>query len=255
MKVAVILPAYNPNSKWLDDAIMSVLNQKTSHDLKLFVWFDGADNGYIPPDDSRIIILKDNTRRGLSGGLNYIINHVIGLSWNCRYDYIARIDADDMWHEDKIERQINHMIDKKISVCGTWGILIKDDGSVKSNTWEYANHTDDINMLFMKTPTSDFFIDPSVVFNAKLIYDGLVHYNNAMLGGADYELWLRLAAMNIKMGSIPERLYLYRTHSGEQNTRSIQWQHTMRACFSRIAEMYKELNKNMKYFVKSDDCI
>jgi hypothetical protein len=248
MKIAVILPVYNPNHRWLDEAIKSVIEQKTKHDITLFIRFDGDNNGYIAPDDKRVVIIKDAFRRGLSGGLNYMFNYIIGNSYNNRFDYFARIDADDIWHSDKLEEQIKFAEDKNLNICGTWASTIDESSNIKDKDWSHCNFVHDIDELFRQNPKNDFLIDPSPIINGKLIYDGLIHYNNAMLGGADYELWLRLSAMRFKIGSIPKRLYYYRLHNQGTNTKSDDWKNTSNSCFKLLSEMYSLLANSIKYY-------
>ncbi len=251
MKIATILPVYNPNHKWLTEAIESVLSQKTQHEVNLYIRFDGSDTGYVLPKSDKIFLIKDKYRRGLSGGLNFMINHIIAKSWENRYDYFARIDADDIWHEDKIKKQIEYIIKNNANVCGTWGKIINENGDIKSSDWTYANYTVDIDSLYRSKPESNFLIDPSPIIDARLVYDGLVHYNNAMLGGADYELWARLSAMKFKICAVPERLYLYRD-SAMQNTKTSQWANTINACKNCIGPMYKALAKDLIYYCTSE---
>jgi len=252
MKIAVILPIYNPNHKWLDEAIASVLNQKTQHELTLFIRFDGPNNGYVIPNDSRIVVIEDKYRRGLSGGVNFMFNYIIATSWSNRYHYFARIDADDIWHEDKIEKQVDFAYKNKVGVCGVWAILV-DKNENRCETWPQANHEFGIDEMYRTNQVNNYFIDPSVIINARLVYDGLVHYNNAMLGGAAFELWHRLAVMKVKMASLPERLYYYRWYGEGQNSFAPQCIKTMAACRSLICDMYKNLGASLEYYVPTED--
>lgn len=247
MRIAVLLPAYNPKKDWLLKTIDSVLDQKTSHEIELFIRFDGDEIDLSPRKGLNII--KDRIRRGIAGGCNFMINHIVATSWNNRFDYIGRIDADDSWHEDKIEKQVGLMVKNGVHVCGTWGVIIDENGKVSHPDWTYANYTNNVAEMFMTKTHGDFLIDPSVLIDARLLYDGLIHFNNAFLGGAEYELWLRLACMGFKFESVPERLYFYRQHSQGQNTKKSFFAKTIEIFPPKVVPMYQQLNKEIEYFV------
>lgn len=100
--VSVIMPTYNRESK-IKRAINSVLDQ-TYSDLELIVVDDGSvDNTEeIVRDikDERIQYIKHTSNMGACAARNTGIEAAIG-------EYIAFQDSDDVWHSDKLERQIN----------------------------------------------------------------------------------------------------------------------------------------------------
>lgn len=106
--VDIILPNYN-KEKFLEEAINSVLNQ-TFVNWKLYIIDDASTDG------SKLIIdkFKNNTKiiiKKLSKnkGPSFCRNLGIRLSSS---NFIAFLDSDDYWPENKLETQIKEMINK-----------------------------------------------------------------------------------------------------------------------------------------------
>ena len=126
-KVSVIIPAYNA-SKFIREAINSVLNQ-TYKDYEIIV-VDGRDGS---TDNTREIVAEygDAVRyfrqedRGLSDARNKGI-------LNSKGEYIAFLDSDDLWSENKLALQVE-FLDSHRDV----GLVFYDVTHVKTNplTW------------------------------------------------------------------------------------------------------------------------
>ena len=103
-KVSVILPTYN-RAGILKKSIQSVLNQ-SFYDLELIVVDDcSSDNTQSlisSVKDERLIYIKTPSNAGAAGARNFGIKHAAG-------EYIAFEDSDDIWHKDKLEKQLGLM--------------------------------------------------------------------------------------------------------------------------------------------------
>jgi glycosyltransferase involved in cell wall biosynthesis len=105
MLVSVIIPAYNA-SKHLGFAIESVLMQSYS-DLEIIIIDDGSTDStldiamqYCKLDKRFYVLQHDNgANKGVSATRN------LGIK-RSRGEYIALLDADDLWHKTKIEKQL-----------------------------------------------------------------------------------------------------------------------------------------------------
>lgn len=104
--VSVIMPAYNA-APFIEEAIYSVIGQ-TVTDWELFVIDDGSsDESFqiaqkLASDDSRIHVLQNAENMGVAKTRNRGIELAKG-------EYIAFLDSDDIWHPEKIERQLIKM--------------------------------------------------------------------------------------------------------------------------------------------------
>ena len=104
--ISIGIPFYNAE-KYLEDAICSVLAQ-TYKFWELILVDDGSTdkslsiaNKYAENDD-RIRVLSDGENRKLPFRLNQIIRE-------SKYDFIARMDADDLMSSTRLEKQINYL--------------------------------------------------------------------------------------------------------------------------------------------------
>lgn len=101
--VSIIVPAYNA-SPYIEQALLSASRQSyRSHEI-LVVDDASSDNTAqiiesLSSQDSRIRLLRHQQNLGISSARNT----AIGAS---RGDYIAFLDADDLWDEEKLEHQL-----------------------------------------------------------------------------------------------------------------------------------------------------
>jgi glycosyltransferase involved in cell wall biosynthesis len=130
-KVSVLLTTYdNDNITDLKESINSLYNQ-SFQDFDIFIQEDGV----VSPDIHTFLIGelnsgkikhlgKRNTNKGLDYSLNELINKVLCLG----YEYIVRMDSDDISMPERIERQLEFMNNKQdIDVCGTYIKEFGDD--------------------------------------------------------------------------------------------------------------------------------
>jgi glycosyltransferase involved in cell wall biosynthesis len=106
--VSVIIPAFN-DAATVERTISSVRNQ-TYSDLEVLVVDDGSTDETaarvqrLGDIDNRITLLR-KPNGGLVSARNHGIAHATG-------EFIAPLDADDIWHPDKIEKQMRVMRDR-----------------------------------------------------------------------------------------------------------------------------------------------
>ena len=104
------------NRDTIADAIRSVFAQ-TWQDWQLLLVDDGSCDGSLEVaravSDPRVRVLTDTTNRGLPARLNQIVA-------NAKTDLVARLDADDMMHPERLARQVAALTaDPTIDVVGT----------------------------------------------------------------------------------------------------------------------------------------
>lgn len=101
--ISVIMPAFNA-SKTIELSIESVLKQ-TQNDFELIIINDCSTDDTlqkieeIAREDSRIRVYSNEINSGASFSRNYGVSVAKG-------DWIAFIDSDDLWREDKLKKQI-----------------------------------------------------------------------------------------------------------------------------------------------------
>ncbi len=112
--VSVVIPVYN-RANTITRSINSVLNQ-TYHDIEIIVVDDGStDNTYevvsqIKSKDNRVEIIRSDNNGGACAARNIGVERAKG-------EYIAFQDSDDVWDEEKLEKQINAMEQWECDIC------------------------------------------------------------------------------------------------------------------------------------------
>ncbi len=114
-KVTIGLPFHNEERR-LPAAIRSVFAQSVT-DWELVLVDDGSSDASLriarSVDDPRVRVLSDGKQSGLAARLN----HVVAVA---RSELIARMDADDVMHPRRIERQLARLAeDPSLDCIGT----------------------------------------------------------------------------------------------------------------------------------------
>ena len=124
-RMTVVMPVFNVE-KYVAEAIQSVLNQ-TFRDFELIIVDDeGSDSSMKIArsfEDSRIRIVSQ-PNRGLAGARN------TGIAM-ARAPYIALLDSDDRWHEDKLLLHYVHLqANPAVGVSYSGSRMIDEHGEV-----------------------------------------------------------------------------------------------------------------------------
>jgi len=182
--VSIIMPVYN-GEKYLHLAIESVLAQ-TYNNFELIIINDGST------DNSEEIIKSYNDIRIKQISYEKNIGYVYRLNEGLRIskgEYIARIDADDIWEEIKLTKQLESFEnDKNLFFLATDFNLIDAKGDV-INTVRNSKHLD----LNNKILTKSLICHSSVLFK-KEICQTVGYYDEKLKYSEDYNYWIRILA-------------------------------------------------------------
>lgn len=182
--ISVILPVYNAE-KYLSEAIESVLNQ-TLKDFELICINDGSTDSsefiikkYQSLDSRIILISRDN--KGLINTLNE------GLK-KAKYNFIARMDADDICDPVRFKLQLSYLQKhKEVAVVGTEFLTIDSDGVLIGNSSKAKSPLLIKSLLLFGCPVAH----PTVMINRNLL--GGFEYDHGYECAEDYELWCRVS--------------------------------------------------------------
>ena len=117
------MPNFN-SSACLDETLNSVFNQ-TYKNWKLIIIDDNSDEKTkkilrrINNEKIKIVWLSKNKGQGFCRNL--------ALRNHCKSDYIAFLDADDLWDKNKLEKQIDFMIKNKYEFTYTYYEVLKTE--------------------------------------------------------------------------------------------------------------------------------
>lgn len=187
IKFSVVIPAYNAE-KYIGETLDSVRSQ-TYRNYEVVITDDGStDNtsetieNYFKNFPGTHYKLIKQKNKGIGGARNSAIKETEG-------DYVAFLDADDRWSNEKLAR-VNNYIERCADVdliCHN-EYLVKD-GKVISKLI-YGPFRDYLDLLFRRNCIST---SAAVVRRNKLFEAGLFSENMDFNGVEDYELWLRLS--------------------------------------------------------------
>lgn len=220
-KIAVAMSVYKTdNAEHLELAILSILNQSYSN-FDLFIEVDGS----IPSQTRSILSKFDNqtnvlinynsSSKGLATRLNQIINNVVEKG---TYDFLARMDADDISSITRFEKQVNFLLgNPEISVVGSDVIEISELGIELFYKKMSKNHNDMFDNIIKKCP----FNHPSVMFNISIFRNG-IRYKSELLNTQDYYLWVDLLALGRKFANINEPLLKFRVNDSFHSRRGVK---------------------------------
>jgi len=235
--VSVIIPCYN-GEKFIGEAIDSVLNQ-TYQNWELIIVDDGST------DNSKDIILKYTTINNKITLTEHKCNKGIAKTKNAgiantRGKYIAFLDQDDIWLQQKLELQIKCFEEESndIGVVCT-GMIFTDSNMKPLNVFRGFNGKDQkklIKSLYLETTNSS-----SIMMVRKECFDGIGIFNEDLVGWDDYEFLMRLATIS-QIKYISKPLVKKRIHQNNAQ-RLIAVQNETEKVFSRIVMLHPFLKK------------
>ncbi|QLL85278.1 glycosyltransferase family 2 protein [Aeromonas caviae] len=199
--VSVIMPIYN-GGLYLREAVESVLNQ-TYTNFELICIDDGSTdntleilNEYASRDKRIRVVSRENK------GLITTLNEGISLA---NFDYIARMDADDISSKDRFLKQINFLKkNKDVAVVGCSYQKIDAFGNIIGYRKQSASPYFLRALSLFGSPLAH----PSVVINRSILNADYLYDNNYDCA-EDYELWLRILK-KYKISNINDFLIKYR---------------------------------------------
>lgn len=204
---SIIMTSYN-YGKYIANAIESVLSQKFQ-DWELIVVDDfSLDNSWeviSKYTDQRIRAHKLDRNRGGSYAHNY------GLEL-CRGKYIACLDSDDIYHEDKLYEQKNIFeANPEVKICGTWVSGFLDNGDTCFSIEEWFNKPLNLNEA-ESWIWQNRLCHSSVVFCSSLSNE-IGFANNDLKYTPDWEMWIRALVLKVKFFVVEKKLTYSRQHS------------------------------------------
>jgi glycosyltransferase involved in cell wall biosynthesis len=209
--VSVIIPAHNAE-RYIDDTLRSVVSQSHSH-IEIVIVDDGST-------DSTLSMAKDWADRDPrvrvisqpQGGVAAARNRAIEAT---RGDFIAPLDADDLWFPRKIERQLQRFAEStsEVGVVYTWTTIIDGDNRCTGIMHKKIREGD----VFADLLASNIVGHSSGALIRREALAG-VGYNLSLRdqgaqGCEDLDVYIRIAEHWL-YACVPEFLVAYRTHVG-----------------------------------------
>lgn len=192
--VSVLMVTYN-RGKVLKETINSVLGQ-TYKNIQFIIVDDGStDDSYDiikSFHDPRIEVYQLKKNRHICYATNYGFSKVKG-------DYLARIDSDDVWYLDKLEKQLDFLKNNdKYKICFSWIDLIDENGkSINEKNKEllhlfesdFTGQSDCLRYFFMH---GNCLSHPSVLMET-VVMKSIGGFHPGYMQSHDFEYWIRIA--------------------------------------------------------------
>ncbi len=199
-QISVVMPVHNA-LPFLDESIRSILEQ-TLTDFEFVILDDASTDGSLERlrqwarQDQRIQVHESKTRLGLAGSSNAVVAEA-------RSTILARMDADDIAHPDRLRRQWDVISNRAdVAVVGTLCNGIDAGGREvrPRDRWR-----------LLRRSTLIPYPHGSVMFRRE-VFDAVGGYDEASAGGEDQDLFGRMAARG-RVVTLPDVLYSYRYHA------------------------------------------
>lgn len=197
--LSVVMPVHNAIS-FLDQSIPSILNQ-TFTDFEFIILDDASTDGSLKvlrewaKRDSRIHVFCSDRNLGLSASSNLVVT-------KSSAPIVARMDADDISHPDRLRRQLNVFENRSdVVAVGTLYHGIDAAGRVTRprDRWRLIRHSP-----FIPFPHG------SAMFRRDT-FDRVKGYDERLLVGEDQQIFYKMSAIG-KVVTLPDVLYNFRYH-------------------------------------------
>lgn len=197
--VSVVMPAYNAES-YIETAVRSVMEQ-TVRNWELIILDDGSRDGTcaiarrLAAEDGRIRFLRNPENMGVAKTRNR------GIAL-CAGQYVALLDSDDVWHPDKLEKQLARMTQTGAQLCYTSYAIVGADGKKVKADYLVPQHA-----------TFDQLLKQNVIGCSTVMMTARIaksHQFNTGFYHEDYVLWLQLLRAGCKASGCPEVLVDWR---------------------------------------------
>jgi hypothetical protein len=212
--ISVIMSAYNAE-EFIGAAIESVLSQ-TFRDFEFLIVNDGSKDATkqiverYAARDSRIRLI-DRENRGLIFSLNQLIQEARG-------ELLARMDADDVSHPERLARQAAFMAaGPACGVVGSWAHRMGGDSAVwPGYVYKYPITPAEVRAAI---GYACVMMHPTVMYRRDTVRS-VGGYHPGFHYAEDFDLWLRMVDFT-ELHNIPEPLLTYRTHGDQITSRNV----------------------------------
>ena len=220
-RVSVVIPAYNCGP-WVAEAVASALAQ-THPPAEILVVDDGSTDdtaAHLAAFGSAIRVLRQ-ANGGAAAARNAGVAAAAG-------SFIAFLDADDVWHPRKLERQLPHLAARP-----DLGLL-----ATGHYAWPgpHADASADAPAL-IPVPLDRLIVRNSIVTSTVVARADVLRaagpFDAELHGPEDFDLWLRVA-QRAKLAILPTPLSGYRTVVGSLSKNAVRMEEGMRRILGKL---------------------
>lgn len=205
-KVSVVIPAYNAMA-YLPETVESVLRQ-TFTDFEVLIIDDGSSDNIVQWASGLVdphVKLISQKNQGLPGARNTGIAQAQG-------EYIAFLDADDLWEQTKLEKQVRCLDDNPaVGLVHTWMVLVDEQGKSTGRVMP-SNAEGDV---WKQLAEKNVIACPSVIVR-RCCFETVGVFDRSLRSLEDWDMWIRIAT-RYPFAVIKEPLAYYRQLPGSMS--------------------------------------
>lgn len=239
MKFSVVIPLYNKGIHVVQ-ALESVLAQ-TFEDFEILVVDDGSKDDslqYAKSIDSPKIRVFHQENQGVSVARN------VGIE-NAKGDYIAFLDADDVWHSNYLEtiHKLTQMYAQSDIFVTAYEVLMKDGKKNLSARLEPEEGCLESYWLTLSQKYDFVWTSATTIRREALIKAGM--FKPGEMIGQDLDMWARVARFNPHVAYSSKVCVTY-TRNAKENARS-------RVRIAWAGAFMKDLEEEMQKGIHSEE--
>ncbi len=207
MGVTIIVPCFNCE-KFVQETVNSILEQ--SYKEYEIILIDDCSK-----DDTYSILKKYEQNNEKIRAYKNDANIGVALTRNkgvdlAKHKYIAFLDADDVWHKDKLKIQVEYMeTNKDVDMTATSYDLFDEKMLNKINSCKVPCNITYKTLMYENVIGLSTIVIKKDVFTKFKMSNKYIH--------EDYELWLKLLRNNFKIVGINKQLVKYRVLDSSRN--------------------------------------
>jgi len=212
--ISVLLATYN-GEKYIKESIDSILNQ-SFREFELLIGLNGTTDNSVDIikkySDRRIRVFDYGEDKGKSKTLNKLLKEA-------KYDIICLQDDDDLWVENKLEKQLNFIGD--YDVVGGLIQYINENGEIIGTPNLSLSHHEIVYRSFLG---DNQIANTSAMFKRKQVLE-VGGWDQNKEGIEDFHLWIRLMKIGRSFINVPDFIVKHRLHSNSNfNTKNFNIQ-------------------------------
>lgn len=223
-KVSIIVPVYNAEN-YIEQTIKSVLAQSYDN-WELLLAENGSTDKSVEKikqfDDPRIRLIIMDGNVGAANARNEGMRQATGT-------YVGYIDADDLWHADKLKKQISFMEEKDAAFSFT-GYEFGDENAVGTGKVVKVPNT----LSYKQALSNTTIFTSTVMFDTRKIAKDKLYMPNVK--SEDSALWFRVLREGFIAYGLNENLVTYRRPANSLSSNKLE-------AMRRIWNLYRKQEK------------
>lgn len=245
--ISVIMSTYNETLVELNKSLNSILNQ-TYENIEFIIVNDNPGNSVLANfmksvNDPRVRFIINDSNMGLVASLNKALSCASG-------EYIARMDADDIAIKDRLEKQLEYLVNNKLDMVGSDIELIDENDIVIKKKMHFPSNEKSIRKYIV---WGSCMAHPTWLVKRE-VYTYFNGYRNVPYC-EDYDFLLRVVLDgNYRMGNISNIYLKYRVRNEGISTSNANMQYLVRRYLSiQFKKKHVPLEKDIRVYLSSDE--